>query len=141
VVNTEVATDADEPGLKVCAPVERVERPVDLQEDFRAQILSFLVSADELVGDIEDAPPVRPDDLVPGRLVPEQARLDELIRGTGLSGLGVHGPRASVCGERRNQSKPFFGLSNIHSVQCQVRQVVERSVDRDVRPAAAVPDA
>ena len=142
VVDTEVSADADEPGLKVGEPVKRVERLVELQEYFLTQIFSLLVSADEFVGDIENSPVVGVDDLVSGRLIPAKARLDESIRGTGLGGRGVHG----YAGERwrgtgrRNHSKPFFGLLNIRSVQCRVRRVVERSVDRDVRPAVAVTD-
>ena len=91
VVDTEVSADADEPGLKVGAPVKRVERLVELQEDFLTQIFSLLVSADEFVGDIENALVVGVDDLVSGRLIPVKARLDESIRGTGLGGRGVHG--------------------------------------------------
>ena len=49
------------------------------------------MSADEFIGDIKNAPPIRADDLVPGRLVPAKARLDELIRGRRLGGRGVHG--------------------------------------------------
>ena len=44
-----VAADADEPGLKIRAAVERVERLEDLQEDVLREILGFVVLADELV--------------------------------------------------------------------------------------------
>ncbi len=67
VVDAEVAADADQPGLEVRAPVERVQRLEDLQEDVLRQVLGLVVPADELVGEVEDLAPVLPDDLVPGR--------------------------------------------------------------------------
>ena len=54
-----------EPGLEVRAPVERVERPENLQKDVLRQVFRFIVTADEPVRDVEDLPPVLPDDLIP----------------------------------------------------------------------------
>ena len=65
VIDAEVAADADQPGLEVGAAIEGVERLEDLQEDVLRQILGLVVPADELVGDVEDLPPVLADDLVP----------------------------------------------------------------------------
>ena len=77
VIDAEVAADADEPGLKIRAPIERAERLEDLQEDVLRQIFGFLMPADELVRDVEDLPPVLPDDRVPGELVALKASLNE----------------------------------------------------------------
>ena len=77
VIDAEVAADADEPRLKVRAPVERAERLEDLQEDVLRQVLGFLVPADELVRDVEHLPAVLLDDRIPGELVAVQASLDE----------------------------------------------------------------
>ena len=79
VVDAEIAADADQPGLKVRAPVERVERLEDLQEDVLRQILGLVVLAGELVGDVEDLAPVLPDDLRPRVLIARQAALDERV--------------------------------------------------------------
>ena len=46
-VDAEVPAHADEPGLKIRAPVERAERSKDLEEDLLRQIFRFLVGADE----------------------------------------------------------------------------------------------
>jgi hypothetical protein len=84
VVDAQVAADADQPGLEVGAAIEGVERPEDLQEDVLGEVLGLVVLADELVGDVEDLPPVLPDDGLPGSLVTAQTTLDERVGGSGL---------------------------------------------------------
>jgi len=87
VVDAEVAADADQPGLKIRATVERVQRLEDLEEDILRQIFGFVVPADKLVGQIEDLAPMLLDNLLPRRLIAFQAALDQLI-GVGRSGDG-----------------------------------------------------
>ena len=84
MVDAEIAADADEPGLKVGPAVERVQRLEDLQKDVLGQIFRLVVLADELVGHVEDLPPMLADDRLPGELVTLQAALDELVRGSRL---------------------------------------------------------
>ena len=67
VVDAEIPADADEPGLEIGAPIERVQRLEDLQEDVLRQVLGLVVPADELVGQVEHLAPVLPDDLLPTR--------------------------------------------------------------------------
>ncbi len=96
MVDAEVATDADDPRLKVGATVERRERLEDLQEDVLREIFGFVVLADELVSDVEDFPPVLADDGVPRRLIPGETLLNEAVRRRRLSGRGInrHAPSA-----------------------------------------------
>lgn len=91
VVDAQVPTNADEPRLKVRALVERVQGSEDLQEDLLTEVFRLIVSADELVGNVEDASPVLLDDGVPRRLISTKTRLNELIRGARWGGRGVHG--------------------------------------------------
>ena len=95
VIDAQVAADADDPGLEIGAPVERLERLEDLQEDVLRQILGLVVLADELVGDVEDLSPVLADDGVPGRLVAAQTLLDEAVGRDRLRGRGVNGHASS----------------------------------------------
>ena len=81
VVDAQIAADADQPGLKVGAAVEGVQRLEDLQKHVLRQILGLVVLAGELVGDVEDLAPVLPDDLRPRVLVAGQAALDHRIDG------------------------------------------------------------
>ena len=90
VIDAEVAADADDPGLEVGAPVERLERLEDLQEDVLRQILGLVVLADELVGDVEHLAPVLADDRFPGRLIAGQALLDEAVGRERLGGRGIN---------------------------------------------------
>ena len=43
VIDAQVAADADQPGLEIGAPVERVQRLEDLEEDVLRQVLGFVV--------------------------------------------------------------------------------------------------
>jgi hypothetical protein len=79
VIDAEVAADADQPRLKVRAPVERVERFEDLQEDILREVFGLIVFADELVRDVEDLAPVLANDLLPGDLIAVQAAFDERL--------------------------------------------------------------
>ena len=99
VIDAQVTADADEPGLKIRAPIERAERLEDLQEDVLRQIFGFLVPADELVRDVEDFPPVLLDDRVPGELVALKTSLNERFnfpRPPGASDGGVAGRSADI---------------------------------------------
>src|SRR5687767_3430556 len=69
VIDAQVPADADDPRLKIRPPIERAQRLEYLQEDILRQVLGFIVLADELVGDVEDLPPVLSDDGFPRRLV------------------------------------------------------------------------
>ena len=89
VIDAEVAADADDPGLEVRAPIERVQRLEDLQEDVLREILGLVVPADELVGDVEDLAPVLAHDLFPGDLIAGQALLDEAVGRGGLRSRGI----------------------------------------------------
>ena len=80
VIDAEIPADADDPGLKVRAAIERGERLEDLQEDILREIFGLVVLADELVGDVEDLAPVLPDDRLPRDLVAAQALLDQAVR-------------------------------------------------------------
>ena len=73
------AADADQPGLEIGAPVERVQRLEDLEEDVLRQVLGLVVLAGELVGDVEDLPPVLADDLFPRLLIAAKAALDQRV--------------------------------------------------------------
>ena len=79
MIDAQVAADADQPGLEVRAPIERVERLEDLEEDVLREILGLVVLADELVGDVEHLAPVLADDLLPGELIAVQAALDQRL--------------------------------------------------------------
>ena len=81
MIDAEIAADADQPGLKVRAAIERVERLEDLEEDVLRQILGLVVLADELVGDVEHLAPVLADDLLPRELIALQAALDQRFDG------------------------------------------------------------
>jgi hypothetical protein len=95
VVDAQIAADADQPGLEVRPPVERVQRLEDLDEDVLRQVLGLVVLAGELVGDVEDLAPVLPDHLAPGILIPRQAPLDERVNlRRGLGGVKRHGDGA-----------------------------------------------
>jgi hypothetical protein len=84
VVDAQIPRDADQPRLEVGAAVERVERLEQLQEDVLRQILGEVVTADELVRDVEDLAPVEADDLLPRSLIAVQATLDDLVDRDGL---------------------------------------------------------
>ena len=94
VIDAEVAADADQPGLEIRAPVERVERLEDLQEDVLRQILGFVVLADELVRDVEHLAPVLADDQLPGELIALQAALNQRF-----DGVGRRGADRQACGQ------------------------------------------
>jgi hypothetical protein len=79
VIDAEVATDADQPGLEIGAPIERAKRLEHLQKDVLREILGFVVPPDELVRHVEDLAPVLADDPIPGELVAAQALLDERL--------------------------------------------------------------
>jgi hypothetical protein len=79
VVDAQIACDADDPGLEVRAPIERVERFEDLQEDVLREILRLVVFSDELIRDIEHLTPVLTDHRFPGGLVAAQALLNEAV--------------------------------------------------------------
>ena len=104
MIDAQVAADADQPGLKVGAPVERVERLEDLQEHVLRQILGLVVLAGELVGDVEHLAPVLPDDLLPRVLVAGQAALNERVdgvRGCGEVGQASGGTIVPRCAAAR----------------------------------------
>ena len=77
MIDAQVAADADEPGLKIRAPIERTERLEDLDEDILREVFGFLVASDEFIRDVEDFPPVLLDDRVPGELVALKTSLNE----------------------------------------------------------------
>jgi hypothetical protein len=79
VIDAQIAADADQPRLKIRAPIERVERLKNLQEDVLREIFGFVVLADELVRDVENLAPVLADDLLPGDLIAVQAPFDERL--------------------------------------------------------------
>jgi len=74
-----VAADAHQPRLEIGAPVKGLERFVQLEEDVLRQILSLVVTPDELIRDVEDLAPVLAHDRLPRRLVAVQAALDQSI--------------------------------------------------------------
>src|SRR5260370_29924575 len=79
VVDAQVPADADQPRVKVRASIEGIERLEDFQKDLLGQIFGFRMPSDELVRDVEDLPPVLPDDLLPRELVSAQAPLDQRL--------------------------------------------------------------
>jgi hypothetical protein len=79
MVDTQVPADADQPGLEICAAIERVQRFENFQKNVLRQILGFVVAADELVSKIEHLAPVLTDDLFPRRLVSLQAAGNQLV--------------------------------------------------------------
>jgi len=94
VVDAQVAADADEPGLEVGPPVERVERRKIFRKMSWVRSSALLVPADELVGHVEDLAPVQADDGLPGGLVAGQTALDQLVGrgrryGGGIGGIGA----------------------------------------------------
>ena len=68
-IDAEIAADADEPGLKVRAAIERAERSEHLQENLLRQIFRFVVGAHEAIRHVEHLAPVRLDDGVPCGLI------------------------------------------------------------------------
>ena len=91
MVDAQIAADADEPGLEVRPPIERVQGAENLEEDVLRQVFGFVVTADELVGEIEDLPPVLPDDLVPGALIAGETLLDQRVNGRKRWCVGIGG--------------------------------------------------
>src|SRR5262245_9446160 len=92
MVDAEVAADADEPGLEIGAPVERVHGAEDLEKDVLRQILGLVMTADELVGEVEDLAPVLAHDELPGLLIACEAARDELVGdGNRCVGDGIAG--------------------------------------------------
>jgi hypothetical protein len=79
VIDAQVTAHADQPGLEIGAPIERVQRLENLEEDVLRQILGFVVAAGELVGDVEHLAAVLTHDLFPGPLIAAQAALDQRI--------------------------------------------------------------
>jgi len=79
VIDAQVAAHADEPCLEVRAAIEGIERLIQLEEDVLREVLRLIVTADELVRDIEDLPPVHPYDRFPRCLVAGQTALDNLV--------------------------------------------------------------
>jgi hypothetical protein len=77
VIDAQIAADADQPRLEIGAPVEGVERPIQLQEDVLCQVLGEVVLADELIGDVEHFAAVQADDIFPRRLIASEAALDD----------------------------------------------------------------
>src|SRR5690606_13290068 len=117
VVDTEVAADAAEPGLKVGAPVEGVQRLEDLDEDVLGQILGFVVTADELVRDVEHLAAVRTHDLFPRGLVTGQTPRDQGISGLSRRGRGINGHATDGQNRVRNHTKmpgPVPGFIRVH---------------------------
>ena len=90
VVDAQVAADTDDPRLKICATVERVQRLENLQEDVLGQVFGFVVLADELVRDVENLPPVLANDGFPGSLIAAEALLNEAVRRRRLRGGGIN---------------------------------------------------
>jgi hypothetical protein len=89
MVDAQVAADADDPGLEVRAPIERLQRLEDLEEDVLREIFRLVVLADELIRDVEDLAPVLAHDLFPGGLIARQTLLDEAVRRGGLRSRGI----------------------------------------------------
>jgi hypothetical protein len=79
VVDAQVAADAHQPGLKIGAPIERVQRLEDLEKDVLRQIFGFVVAARELIRDVEHFAPVLPNDVFPRPLIAAEAALDKGI--------------------------------------------------------------
>jgi hypothetical protein len=104
VIDAEVAADADDPGLKVRPAIERAQRLEDLQEDVLGEVLGLVVLAHELVRDVENLPPVLPDDGFPGNLISGETLLDEAVGCERLRGRGVnrHASSASWIGRGHN---------------------------------------
>src|SRR4029453_12221609 len=90
VIDAEIATDADNPRLKIRPPIERVQRLEDLEKDILRQIFRLVVLADELVRNVEHLPPVLANDRVPGDLIAAQALLDEAVGRARLRGGRVN---------------------------------------------------
>jgi hypothetical protein len=65
--------------LKVRAAIERIERLEQFEEDVLREIFGEVVTANELVGDVEDPAPVQTYDLLPGGLIAVQALFDDLV--------------------------------------------------------------
>ncbi len=79
MIDAQVAADADDPRLKICAAVERAERLEDLDEDVLREIFGLFMLADELVGDVEHLAPILADDLLPRDLVALETLLDQAV--------------------------------------------------------------
>ena len=116
VIDTEIAADADEPGLEIRPAVEGVQRLEDLEEDVLGQVLGLVVPAHELVRDVEDLAPVLAHDLLPCRLVAAQATLDQRVDRGGLEGEEI-GTHEVAWGGNRDDSRAFFGMSNRGAVR------------------------
>ena len=116
VIDAEVAADADEPGLEIRAPIERVQRLEDLEEDVLRQILGLVMAADELVGEVEDLAPVLADDLLPRRLIACETALDELV------GVGAGAVAGWIAGHqtRRRRLADAVGNAQATDGRCQM---------------------
>src|SRR5262249_279872 len=97
---------------------EGVERLEQLEEHVLGQVLGLIVLADELVGDVEDAPPVQADDGLPGRLVAVQAALDDLVDRVRLGGRGGTG-NAGRGGECREWAHDTMRNGRVPTVPAQ----------------------
>src|SRR5688500_681680 len=80
-IDAEVPADANQPGLKVRAAIERAERSKDLEENLLREVFRFFVRTDEPVRDVEDLSPVRRDDRFPRGLIALGRALDGHING------------------------------------------------------------
>ena len=114
MIDAQVAADADQPGLEVRAAIERVERLEQLQEDVLRQVLGLVVTADELVRDVENLPPVLADDRFPRGLIAAQTALDDLVGHLcwGEARQQTSRPDSRACARARNE-EPQNGQSRL----------------------------
>src|SRR4029079_6419200 len=75
----QVLADDNQPGMEMCAAIERVQRFENFQKNVLRQILGFVVAADQLVSKIEHLATVVTRDRFPRRLVSLQAAGNQLV--------------------------------------------------------------
>ena len=114
------------------------QRLEDLQEDVLGEIFRLVVLADELVGDVEDLPPVLPDDGFPCHLIAAETLLDQAVGRDRLRGRGVNRHLEYLAAQRdvsrgHHWSRlgravtPAVGCRNSHQAFVAARSVVPLS--------------
>ena len=109
-----------------------VQRLEDLQEDVLGQIFGLVVLADELVGDVEDLPPVLADDRLPRDLIAAEALLDQAV--------GRGGCAAAESADMRlyRDILHAFVLIRLQSRPALISNATERTVTGFVRQGPAL---